>query len=77
MLENMQLIGGIALLIVSVGVFVAFLPRDGKALSIVRRPLVAPALTVLVIGAFAWGVVEVVASFTKVDEITLSGEVRQ
>lgn len=76
MVENSQLWIGIFLLIASAGIFAAFLPRKGQARPIVRRPFFAPALTVLVIGGAAIGAVQLVAYFTTVDDITLSGKVR-
>jgi hypothetical protein len=72
--DTSELIIGFTLLILSIGIFVACLPRNGKTVWIVRKPFLAPALTVLIIGGFAMGLIELTAYFTTVDDITLSGK---
>ena len=76
MSQSSQLLFGIVLVVVSIGIFITFLPRKGKTLSIVRKPLIAPTLTVLLIGGLAVGLIEIAAFFTAVDELTLSGKVQ-
>jgi hypothetical protein len=61
-------------MVLSIGAFVALLPRKGKTIWIVRKPFLAPTLTVLIIGALAMGLIELTAYFTAVDELTLSGK---
>jgi hypothetical protein len=75
--ETSELLFGITLLVLSTGIFVACLPRNGKTVWIVRKPFLAPALTVLIIGGFAMGLIELTAYFTAVDDISLSGKLRQ
>jgi hypothetical protein len=74
MSDTSELLLGITLLVVSIGSFFALLPRNGKTAWIVQRPFLAPALTVLVITGLAIGCIEVIAYFTTVDDITLSGK---
>jgi hypothetical protein len=72
--ETSELLLGITLLVVSIGSFIALLPRNGKTVRVVQRPFIAPVLTVLVITGLAIGCIEIIAYFTTVDDITLSGK---
>ncbi len=74
MLGMSQLLTGFTLLIVSVGGFYACLPRNGQTVWFARKPFFAPALTILIIGVFALGLIEILAYFTTIDDITMSGK---
>ena len=69
-----QLFIGLALVIASIGGWFACLPRHGKVLSFVRKPFVGPTLAILIICGLALGIIEIMAYFTTVDDLTLSGK---
>jgi hypothetical protein len=74
MSDSSELLAGIALLIVSAGVFLACLPRHGKTAWVARKPFLAPVLTILIIGGLAMGCIEILSYFTTIDDLTLSGK---
>ena len=69
-----ELLMGITLLIVSAGSLTACLPRNGKKAWFVGIPFLDAGVPVLILSVFAIGVVLVVAYFTTIDDMTLSGK---
>ena len=68
-----DLILGIALICGSIGLVVSCRPRNGKALSFVKKPIVGPAISILITAGIAIGFIFIAAYFTAIDEVTLSG----
>jgi hypothetical protein len=68
-----DLIFGIALMLVSGVLVAACRPRNGQTLSLVKKPLVGPALGILITASFAIGILFIAAYFTTIDEIAISG----
>ncbi|MEP7031365.1 MAG: hypothetical protein ABI830_10570 [Pseudolabrys sp.] len=71
-----QLLIGGGLVLLSIGAWIACLPRGGKTRSFVTMPFLAPAVSVVIIGCFAMGLILVAAYFTTIDDATLSGKKR-
>ena len=65
---------GIVLMVVSIAAFVACLPRNGKTKRFVQLPFIAPAVSIVIIGGLAIGLIEIAAYFTTIDDMTLSGK---
>ena len=75
MSDSSEILLGIALLVVSFGILFACLPRHGKTAWIARKPFLAPALTIVIIGGLAMGLIEILSYFTTIDDLTLSGKI--
>ena len=74
MADASELLIGFTLVIVSIGGWFACLPRRGKTLSFVKKPFVGPAVAVLIICGLALGIIEIMAYFTTIDNLLLSGK---
>ncbi len=68
-----QLLIGLALLIVGVGSLLLCVPRRGKTAWFVGMPLFESGVPILMIGAFAIGLILIAAYFTTIDDATLVG----
>jgi hypothetical protein len=68
-----ELLVGTSLLILSIGALIASLPRHGKKAWFVGTPFVEPGASILMITAFAVGLILIAAYFTTIDDATLSG----
>ena len=71
-----QLLIGIIVLVVGIGMIVACVPRGGKTVWFVGNPFLEPMLPILIIVVCAIGVIEIVAYFTDIEEAVLSGAAR-
>jgi hypothetical protein len=65
---------GVALLVISIGIFIVCYPRKGKTAWFVGTPFIGPAMSILIVGGLAMGLILVTASFTTIDDITMSGK---
>ena len=74
MSDTTELVLGLTLVILSIGGWFACLPRHGKVHAFVKKPFVGPTLAILIICGLAVGVIEIMAYFTAVDDLTLSGK---
>jgi hypothetical protein len=68
-----ELLLGITLTVFGIGSLIAFLPRQGKTAWFARKPILAPGVPILMITAFAVGLILIAAYFTSIDEATLAG----
>jgi hypothetical protein len=68
-----QLLTGLTLLVASAVAVFILRPRRGKAVWVARQPLLAPAVSVLIIGGLAIGLILIAAYFTNIDQMTLRG----
>jgi hypothetical protein len=68
-----QLLIGITLLFIGIGLIVACRPRGAKTVWFVGNPFLAPMVPIFIIAICAIGLMEVTAYFTTIDEAMLSG----
>jgi hypothetical protein len=71
--ELSQLLIGITLIFITIGVLITCLPRRGKTVWFVGKPLLAPAVTIMMIATLAIGFFLIAAYFTTIDDATLAG----
>jgi hypothetical protein len=71
--ELSQLLIGVTLIFITIGLLIACLPRRGKTAWFVGKPVLAPAVTILMIATLATGFLLIAAYFTAIDEATLAG----
>jgi hypothetical protein len=68
-----ELLIGATLLVVSIASLLVFVPRKGKKAWFVGVPFLEPGVSILMITAFAIGLILIAAYFTAIDDATLSG----
>jgi hypothetical protein len=68
-----QLLTGLILLVASAVAILILLPRHGRTAWVAHQPLLAPAMSVLIIGGLAIGLILIAAYFTTIDNMTLRG----
>ena len=69
-----QLLIGLTLLILSLGIVIFLRPQRGKSVSaFVKKPLVGPLLASLVTVGFGVGLILLASYFTTIDNVKLSG----
>jgi hypothetical protein len=68
-----ELLIGSTLLVISIGALIACLPRKGKKAWFVGIPFLEPGASILMITAFAIGLILIAAYFTTIDDATLTG----
>jgi hypothetical protein len=73
MSELSQLLMGITLTIIGIGLVIACAPRRGKTAWFVGNLILEPMLPILFITICAMGLIEITAYFTGIDEATVSG----
>jgi hypothetical protein len=73
MSQMSQLLTGLSLLVASAVAVFILRPRRGEAVWVARQPLLAPAVSVLIIGGLAIGLIMIAAYFTTIDQVTLRG----
>jgi hypothetical protein len=71
--DFLELLIGIMLLIVSIASLVGCRPRKGKKARFVGLPFLEPGASILMITAFAMGLILIAAYFTAIDDAALSG----
>ena len=74
MLGSSQLLIGIALVVVGIGLVIACVPRRGKTAWFVGNPILEPMLPILMMAICAIGLMEIVGYFTTMDEMTAVGK---
>jgi hypothetical protein len=70
MSEMAELLSGIALLCISLGVLMAVRPRKGKPIGWVRKPFVGPTLAIVLVAGIGMGTVFLANYFTTIDDMT-------
>ena len=73
MSESSQLLIGITLIVIGIGLVIACVPRRGKTVWFVGNPILEPILPILIIGMCAIGVIGIASSFSTIDEATVAG----
>ena len=73
MSELSQLLIGITLTVIGIGLVIACVPRRGKTVWFVGNLMLEPLLPILFIGICAIGLIEIAAYFTTIEESTVGG----
>jgi len=68
-----ELLIGTTLLVVSIASLLVCIPRKGNKAWFVGVPFLEPGASILMITAFATGLILIAAYFTAIDDATLSG----
>ncbi len=68
-----ELLIGIVLLAITIGLGFACYPKHGKVVALVRKPFVGPLLSVLIVTGLTISVILIVAYFSNFDDVTLTG----
>ena len=75
MSELSQLLIGIVLLVIGIGLVIACVPRREKTAWFVGNPILEPILPILMIAICTIGLVEIVGYFTTIEELNVGGTV--
>ena len=73
MSELWQLLIGITLTFIGIGLVIACVPRRGKTVWFVGNLILEPMLPILFISICAIGLIEIAAYFTMIEEATVGG----
>jgi Zn-dependent protease len=68
-----ELIIGIGLLVITALLGVACYPKHGKVVALVRKPLVGPLVSILIVTGLTISVILIAAYFSNFDDLTLAG----
>ena len=77
MSELWQLLIGITLTFIGIGLMIACVPRRGKTVWFVGNSILEPILPILIISICAIGLIEIAAYFTAIEEATVSGAAKR
>ncbi len=68
-----DLLPGIVLLALTVGLAIASYPRNGKAAAFVQKPFLGPLVSIAIVTGLSISLLLIAAYFSNFDDLTLAG----